>query len=195
MAYRLPPIAVTGQIITAAWGNDARDSLVETAKLFAYFPARGADVPIGQFMRPATLRLREVMDAGWASELLFDDSEDTAAIWTIPVPWLAVAAPRLTFIVRWLSLVETTGSAVWDLSVGFFGAGDTFPQAGTIARSATAPAPANATEIDETNFAQLTATGATNDIMVVRLTRDADNAADTLVGDAHVLDMLAVIAP
>lgn len=27
MAYALPPIAVTGEIITAAWGNDVRDSL------------------------------------------------------------------------------------------------------------------------------------------------------------------------
>ena len=27
MAYSLPPIAVTGEIITAAWGNDVRDAL------------------------------------------------------------------------------------------------------------------------------------------------------------------------
>ena len=195
MGYRLPPISVTGEIITAAWGNDARDSLTETANLYAYFPARGADVPIGEFVTPATLEQREVMDAGWASELVYRDAADSAAQWTIPVPWLAVTAPDIIFVVRWLSLLQTTGDVVWNLNVGFLGEGDVFPQSGGGNRTVTTGARSTAMEIDEASFTALTATGAPNDIMVARLTRDADNVADTLVGDAHVLDMLAVIAP
>ena len=41
MTYSLPPIAVTGEIITAAWGNDVRDSLAETAAAKATTAGRG----------------------------------------------------------------------------------------------------------------------------------------------------------
>lgn len=73
MAYNLPPLAVTGVIIPAAWGNAARDSIAATAV--------GLASAAGQIPYATGANALAMLAAGSANKLLGMNSAGTAPEW------------------------------------------------------------------------------------------------------------------
>ena len=197
MAYSLPALAVTGDIIASAWGNDVRSSLQETARLPGWLPASAAKLPLGTYETPATATDVETQNGGLWAELRYGDAATEVAEWVLPMPWLATTAPQLTPRLYWRSATATTGSAVWQVRVVAIGGGDAWSDVtgGTTAQ-VTAAVPGTVDRIRETVFTPFGVTGAAaNDLMRIRLSRLGGNAADDLVGAASVIGMLLTSRP
>lgn len=139
--------------------------------------------PLANFATTDTRNGHAVLD--------FDDAVDEAAIFAGILP-RHYTAGGLTISLRWAATTAAAGAVVWaaaferladeaqDLDV------DNFPF--TVTMTATAPATVGAlqyTDIVLTHGTQL-ANLAAGEAFRLKITRDADNVGDTLVGDAEL---------
>lgn len=118
----------------------------------------------------------------------FDDATDESAQWTAVMP-RNYAAGGTTATVIWAASTATTGNVVLDLSFERLEDEGTDTDADSFAavQSVTAAAPSTSgalqySTVTFTNGAQMDSV-AVGELFRLRLTRDANNASDTLVGD------------
>lgn len=211
MAYSLPDAAVTGEIITAAWGNDVRNSIAETAAAKAatsgrifkatgsnalaevqdqatgWLDASSAILPTGAADDPAERVLVDSAAVGrfWY-ELRFDAGADEYAIWHMPIPpnW---DTGNITFNIHWKA-AATSGNVVWRIHA--LGRSDDDIWDAALVQVATVTSTVKGTTEDLDISADLTgtpSTGAVNDVLRVQLHRDGNDGSDTMSGDAKVL--------
>ncbi|MGH7179168.1 MAG: hypothetical protein ACREJC_17455, partial [Tepidisphaeraceae bacterium] len=123
----------------------------------------------------------------------FSASTDNAIYWTVPAPKGADETVDLTARVDWTSATTTDGSdnVIWTMSCVAFSNddainGNAFPAVDTVTDTQTASG-------DFLSSAEITAitpagTWAENDMLVCRLTRDADAAGDNFNGTAELIN-------
>ena len=151
--------------------------------LLASFAPHGAETPSAAY---ATLDARNghpVLD--------FDATTDESAAWTDVLP-AHYGGGGLTVTVLWAATSATTGDVRWDVQIERIDDGglDTDADSFASAQSATATAPGTSgslryTAIAFTAGAQMDSLAA-NELFRLKVTRDANHAADTMTGDAEL---------
>lgn len=157
----------------------------QTVNLF--LPAEAAYLPATN-----SALLTEVAGAtvyGGYSTLDFDDSTDEHAVFRIPVP--DYDGNNMTIKFRWFA-AAIAGDVIWQIeSIGVANSEEII--AAVVGDSATvAAATVDGTTLDlnvTTHTTYNPAGVAADDFMVLEITRDADNAADTMSGDAKLLSV------
>lgn len=124
----------------------------------------------------------------------FDDTTDETAQWTDVLP-RNYAGGGVTVTLFWAASTATTGNVVWDAQFERLEDEGTDIDADSFAavQSATAAAPGTSgavqyTTIAFTHGAQMDSVAA-GELFRVRVSRDANNGADTMTGDAELLGL------
>ncbi len=141
--------------------------------------------PAANYATAALINGRPVLD--------FDDSADESAVFSGALP-SGYAGGGLTVTLVWTAGVAAN-SCFWDASIeriaddGFDLTGDSFAAVQSAnAVPATVDQP-NYTAITFTNGAQMDSLAA-SEAFRIKITRDADNASDLMVGDARLLGVI-----
>ncbi len=160
-------------------------ALVETlpaggTKTYAVFTATDNQPPSTAF---ATLDTRGTGIA----VLDFDDATDESAVFVSIIPEAASLGSGLKIRLHWMATTATSGNVVWDVSLERMTTDLDSDDFGTIA-SGTAAANGTSgiltvTEITLTTIDSVTA----GDGYRLKVTRDANNASDTMTGDAELV--------
>jgi len=118
----------------------------------------------------------------------FDAAADEGRTAVFMVPSRVESGSTITFRIFWYSLAATTGDAVWDIRHNSGTGADVDPDVALTTLSATDTTAGTAGQMSVTSItvSQTTAAWAANDLVYLVLERDANNAADTLAGDALV---------
>ena len=126
----------------------------------------------------------------------FDAATDEGCKATIIIPEDVQSGSTITFGFVWFSLTATTNAAVWDVRYTATGAdGETWDAALTTETvTCTVAGTVNLRDICEVTETLANTGWASGDIISVMIYRDANNASDTLVGDAE-LEMFYVVVP
>lgn len=125
----------------------------------------------------------------------FNDATDELVFWPIHVPdgW---TTGTQTLNIRWRAASAITGNVVWSARCAAFSADDTtdtdtslgFAAAQTVTDAA--PAAAGRQTVAQITFSVAQADNmAADDWMIVEISRDANNASDTMAGDAEILEV------
>ena len=160
-------------------------ALVETlpaggTKTYAVFTATDNQPPSTAF---ATLDTRGTGIA----VLDFDDATDESAVFVSIIPEAASLGSGLKIRLHWMATTATSGNVVWDVSLERMTTDLDSDDFGAIA-SGTAAANGTSgvltvTEITLTTIDSVTA----GDAFRLKVTRDANNASDTMTGDAELV--------
>lgn len=123
-------------------------------------------------------------------KLLFDDTADESCLWTFRLPQNYSSAPVLK--VQYAMVTATSGNIILNADIMAISDGDSADSDSasfdTVNASATTAVPATAGYLDEISITLTNADSmVANDLVHIRLTRDADNASDTASGDCEVL--------
>lgn len=143
--------------------------------------------PSSNFAIPDTRNDHLVLD--------FDAATDESAIFPIVIPNHYAATTGITVTVVWLASTATSGNVIWDGSWERHEDDITDLDADSFAavQSVTATA---ASASGEPQYSDIVFTNAQIDGLLVnesgrfKLTRDADNASDTMAGDAEILRVI-----
>jgi len=220
VAYSLPPLAVTGDVIPAAWGNDARNSIAETAvakattsgrifratgtealaevqdQAFFHGNAGGAVLPAAN----AAEREKVTVDTGGATRsdryrLNFDDAVDEGVAWWIPLPPNVDFVTNIIVTIQWAA-AAITGVVRFHLEGGAYAAGDDPELSAPAIMAHSFDASPNGVT-NRLVFSTQTITGdtgwAAGEILQLGLFRLGTHVNDTMSGDAHIYDVTAQI--
>ena len=124
----------------------------------------------------------------------FNAATDELVYWVIHVPdgWTTGGQ---NLHIRWRAATATTGNVVWSARIAALSADDAqdtdtdlgFATGRTVTDAAPGTAGYQTVALIDFTAAQAD-TMAADDYMVVEISRDADNASDTMAGDAEILD-------
>lgn len=123
-------------------------------------------------------------------KLLFDDTTDESCLWSFRLPENYSSAPVLK--VQYAMASATSGNIILNAEVMAVSDGDSADtdtaSFDTANASSTTAVPATAGYLDEISITLTNADSmVANDLVNIRLTRDADNASDTATGDCEVV--------
>lgn len=162
-------LTVTDTTIAAAGGS----------KTYAVFTPSQNQPPATAFATLDTRNSILVLD--------FDDATDESAVFVSVIPEAASLGSGLKIRLHWMATTATSGNCVWDVSLERM---NTDLDSDSFATIASATAAANGTsgiltvtEITLTTIDSVTA----GDGYRLKVTRDADNASDTMSGDAELV--------
>lgn len=119
----------------------------------------------------------------------FDDSTDEGRKVSFKVP-SDVGTGNVTYRVVWFSRTATTGNVIWDARSTATGAeGESWDGSITTDSAAADAVQGTTNQMTVTTWTETVSNlgWAANDVITVMLYRDANNASDTLVGDAEVV--------
>jgi hypothetical protein len=149
-------------------------------KTYAVFTAEHNQPPATAFATLDTRNSIAVLD--------FDDTTDESAVFVGIIPEAASLGSGLKIRLHWMATTATSGNVVWDVSLERMTTDLDSDSFDTIASGA--PAAANGTsgiltvtEITLTTIDSVTA----GDGYRLKVTRDANNASDTMTGDAELV--------
>jgi len=148
-------------------------------KTYAVFTATDNQPPATAFATLDTRNSIAVLD--------FDDATDESAVFVGIIPEAASLGSGLKIRLHWMATTATSGNVVWDVSLERMTTDLDSDDFGTIA-SGTAAANGTSgiltvTEITLTTIDSVTA----GDGFRLKVTRDANNASDTMTGDAELI--------
>lgn len=117
-----------------------------------------------------------------------DDSTDESTFWQFKMPTNYANGTNVQVDVYWSSAAATSGAAVIGAQYAAVASGSEFdaPTLSTIA-SATTTTDSSANDVNTTTITLSSPSINADDLVSLKITRDADNGSDTLVGDARVL--------
>jgi hypothetical protein len=159
------------------------DTLSATAsggsKTYAVFTAEHNQPPATAFATLDTRNSIAVLD--------FDDATDESAVFVSIIPEAALLGSGLKIRLHWMATTATSGNVVWDVSLERMTTdldSDSFDTiaSGTAAANGTSGI-LTVTEITLTAIDSVTA----GDGFRLKVTRDANNASDTMTGDAELV--------
>ena len=174
--------AATTRVLTApnADGTIALTSqLGGGTKTYAVFTATDNQPPATAFATLDTRNSIAVLD--------FDDATDESAVFVSIIPEAASLGSGLKIRLHWMATTATSGNVVWDVSLERMTTdldSDSFDTiaSGTAAANGTSGI-LTVTEITLTTIDSVTA----GDGYRLKVTRDANNASDTMTGDAELV--------
>ena len=140
----------------------------------------------------ATLTAWSFGTHGWSmTALAYAPSTEETAFWTIPLPSTLPASFTATLTLHW-STAGSSGAVVWQATSLSRANGETLDAAGT---NDTFSADTVLAALDEhvCGKALTTAGWAAGELLLVRITRKATDAGDTLAGDAYLLNAILEI--
>jgi hypothetical protein len=164
-------LTVTDTTIDAAAGGGT--------KTYAVFASTDNQPPATAFATLDTRNSVAVLD--------FDDTTDESAVFVGIIPEAASLGSGLKIRLHWMATTATSGDCIWDVSLERMTTDldsdsfDTIASA-TTATSGTSGIP-TVTEITLTTIDSITA----GDGFRLKVTRDANNASDTMTGDAELV--------
>jgi len=149
------------------------------SKTYAVFTATDNQPPATNFMTLDTRNGIAVLDA--------DDATDESAVFVSIIPEGASLGSGLKIRLHWMATTATSGNVVWDVSLERMTTdldSDSFDTiaSGTAAANGTSGI-LTVTEITLTTIDSVTA----GDGFRLKVTRDANNASDTMTGDAELV--------
>ena len=124
--------------------------------------------------------------------LAFDDTTDENVVFAGTIPEYMPASANVQLIIHWVAASATTGNVKWNAQVERLAAAGQDIDADGFAAAQTVTTGTNATSgiITKTTITFTNAQAdaiAAGDALRVKVTRDADDAGDTMTGDAQVL--------
>jgi len=132
------------------------------------------------------------------SALAYDAATDEAAFWVVRAVSYGVSNPNVTITIDWYADTATSGVVVWEIQLAAItpdtDSGDVEAKALATLQTVsdthlgTTGQRLHRCSVAMTNLDSLSA----DDDLWIRVARDANNAADTLTGDAHLV--LATVA-
>ena len=148
-------------------------------KTYAVFTATDNQPPSTAFATLDTRNSIAVLD--------FDDATDESAVFVSIIPEAASLGSGLKIRLHWMATTATSGNVVWDVSLERMNTdldSDSFDTiaSGTAAANGTSGI-LTVTEITLTTIDSVTA----GDGFRLKVTRDANNASDTMTGDAELV--------
>ena len=148
-------------------------------KTYAVFTAEHNQPPASAFATLDTRNSIAVLD--------FDDATDESAVFVSIIPEAASLGSGLKIRLHWMATTATSGNVVWDVSLERMTTdldSDSFDTiaSGTAAANGTSGI-LTVTEITLTTIDSVTA----GDGFRLKVTRDANNASDTMTGDAELV--------
>jgi hypothetical protein len=149
-------------------------------KTYAVFTATDNQPPATAFATLDTRNSIAVLD--------FDDTTDESAVFVGIIPEAASLGSGLKIRLHWMSTNQTSNNVVWDVSLERMTTdldSDSFDTiaSGTAAANTTQSGILTVTEITLTTIDSVTA----GDGYRLKVTRDANNASDTMTGDAELI--------
>jgi hypothetical protein len=149
------------------------------SKTYAVFTAEHNQPPATAFATLDTRNSIAVLD--------FDDATDESAVFVSIIPEAASLGSGLKIRLHWMATTATSGNVVWDVSLERMTTdldSDSFDTiaSGTAAANGTSGI-LTVTEITLTTIDSVTA----GDGYRLKVTRDANNASDTMTGDAELV--------
>ena len=164
-------LTITGTTIAAAGGGGT--------KTYAVFNAMDNQPPATNFATLDTRNSIAILD--------FDDTTDEQAIFLSIIPEAAVLTSGLSIRLIWTATTATSGAVVWDASLERMTTDidtDSFDTAASVTTTTngTSGVP-NYSTITLTTIDSVTA----GDGFRLRINRDANNASDTMTGDAELI--------
>jgi hypothetical protein len=150
------------------------------SKTYAVFTATDNQPPATAFATLDTRNSIAVLD--------FDDTTDESAVFVSIIPEGASLGSGLKIRLHWMSTNQTSNNVVWDVSLERMTTdldADSFDTiaSGTAAANTTQSGILTVTEITLTTIDSVTA----GDGFRLKVTRDANNASDTMTGDAELV--------
>jgi hypothetical protein len=151
----------------------------QISKTYAVFTATDNQPPASAFATLDTRNSIAVLD--------FDDATDESAVFVSIIPEAASLGSGLKIRLHWMATTATSGDVVWDVSLERMTTdldSDSFDTiaSGTAAANGTSGI-LTVTEITLTTIDSVTA----GDGYRLKVTRDANNASDTMTGDAELV--------
>ncbi len=148
-------------------------------KTYAVFTPRDNQPPATNFATLDTRNSIAVLD--------FDATTDESAVFLSVIPEAASLGSGLKIRLAWTATAATSGACVWDASLERLNTdidSDSFDTIASVTTttSATSGIP-NSSEITLTTIDSVTA----GDGFRLKITRDANNASDTMTGDAELI--------
>jgi hypothetical protein len=116
----------------------------------------------------------------------FDAAVDEVCYFQFKLPPNYVVGSSIVIVIQWISAV-TTGAVVW--AAQFLGRanGEAYDSALGSVQSVTTNAPATTGQIATSEITFTTPDLQANDVVIIKIYRDADNASDTMAADARMV--------